>query len=81
MKAVNVRQLGIRRSLATALYRDRSLSPGRAARFAGVPLPEFIRYVSRCGIPVVGGTAAEVGTDAEATGAWTQGSSRPTRAR
>ena len=72
---------GIRRSLATALYRDRSLSLGRAARFAGVTLVEFIRYVSRCGIPVVRGTAAEVGTDAQAIGAWTKGSSRPTRAR
>ena len=72
---------GIRRSLATALYRDQSLSLGRAARFAGVPLAEFIRYVSRCGIPVVRGTAAEVGRDTQAIVTWTQGSSRPTRAR
>ena len=72
---------GIRRSLATALYRDRSLSLGRAARFAGVPSAEFIRYVSGCGIPVVRGTAAEVGRDAQAIVEWTRGSSGPTRAR
>ena len=72
---------GIRSSLATALYRDRSLSVGRVARFAGVPLAEFIRYVSRCGIPVVLGTAAEVGRDAQAIVEWTRGSSGPTRAR
>ena len=66
---------GTRRSLATALYRDRSLSLARAARFAGVPLAEFIRYVSRCGIPVVQGTATEVGQDAQAIVEWTHSSS------
>ena len=71
---------GIRRSLATALYRDRSLSLGRAARFARVRW-RVLRYVSGCGIPVVRGTAAEVGRDAQAIVECTRGSSGPTRAR
>ncbi len=69
---------GGRRSLVAALYRDRGLSLGRAARFAGVPLAEFIRYMSRCGIPVVRGTVAAVGRDAQAIVEWTRESSGPT---
>ena len=36
---------GIRRALATALYRDRSLSLGQAARFSGLSIAEFIQHV------------------------------------
>ena len=46
---------GIRLALATALYKDESLSLGRAARFSGQPLAEFIGHISRLGIPVVHG--------------------------
>ena len=51
---------GIRLALATALYREHSLSLGQAARFLGVSPAEFIRHVSRFGIPVIRGTAATV---------------------
>lgn len=46
---------GIRLALATALYKDESLSLGRAAQFSGLALAEFIGHVSRLGIPVVRG--------------------------
>ena len=65
----------IRRALATALYRDQSLSLGQAARFSGLSIAEFIQHVSRLGIPVVGGTSGTVREDAEAIGAWRRGSS------
>lgn len=72
---------GIRRALATALYRDRSLSLGQAARFSGLSIAEFIQHVSRLGIPVLGGTSDTVREDAEAIVEWRSGSSQPTRAR
>lgn len=66
---------GIRRALATALFRDRSLSLGQAARFSGLSITEFIQHVSRLGVPVVTGTSSTVREDAEAIGAWRKGSS------
>lgn len=72
---------GIRRALATALYRDESLSLGQAARFAGMPVAEFMRHVSRLGIAVVRGTTESVREDAIVAAAWRKGSSRRTRAR
>ena len=72
---------GVRRALATALYREESLSLGQAARFAALPIAQFMQHVSRLGIPVVRGTAAGVHADAQAIRAWRKDSSRPTRAR
>ena len=46
---------GVRLAVAVALYRDESLSLGRAAEFAGRTLADFIDHVSRLGIPVVRG--------------------------
>ncbi len=71
---------GIRRALATALFREQSLSLGHAARFAGLAIGDFIRYVSRLGIPVVRGTAASVHEDTEVITAWRKGSSQQTPA-
>ena len=71
---------GIRRALATALYREQSLSLGQAARFSGLGTAAFIQHVSRLGIPVVQGDAAAVYEDAEAVEAWRNDSSLPTRA-
>lgn len=42
-----------RLALATALYRDASMSLGSAARLSGRPLAEFMGHVSRLDIPVV----------------------------
>jgi antitoxin (DNA-binding transcriptional repressor) of toxin-antitoxin stability system len=72
---------GVRRALATALYRDESLSLGQAARFAGVSIAEFMQHVSRLGIPIVRGTPASVREDEERIAQWRKGSSRRTRAR
>ncbi len=71
---------GIRRALATALYREQSLSLGQAARFSGLGTGAFIQHISRLGIPVVGGSAASVNEDTEAIRAWRKDSSQPTQA-
>lgn len=44
---------GVRLALATALYKDASMSLGSAARLAGCAVSEFISHISRLGIPVV----------------------------
>jgi predicted HTH domain antitoxin len=72
---------GVRRALATSLYREECLSLGQAARFARLPIAKFIQHVSRLGIPVMRGGVERVRDDAEAARAWRTGSSRPTRAR
>lgn len=74
-KRLDLLESGIRREIATALYRDRSLSLGPAARWSGFKTGEFIRHVSRLGIPVVAGTSDSVRDDAEAVDAWRNGSS------
>ena len=70
---------GIRRALATALYRDRSLSLGQAARFSRLGTGAFIQHLSKLGIPVVGGTAGSVNQDAETIDAWRRDSSQQTQ--
>ncbi len=72
---------GVRRALATALYREESLSLGQAARLAGLSIAEFIQHVSRLGIPVVRGIAASIREDAQAIETWRKDPSRRTRAR
>ena len=71
---------GVRCALATALYRDCSLSLGQAARFSGLGMAAFIQHLSKLGIPVVRGSAATINEDAEAIHAWRTDSSRPTQA-
>lgn len=72
---------GIRLALATALYREESLSLGQAARLAELPIGDFIAHLSRLGIPVVRGTASSVREDADSIAKWRRGSSRRTPAR
>ena len=74
-------EAGVRRALATALYRDESLSLGQASRLAELSVAEFMQHASRLGIPVVRGTDAGAREDAQAITVWRKGSSRPTRAR
>ena len=71
---------GIRLALAVALFRERSLSLGQAARFSRLGIAKFIQRVSQLGIPVVDGTPATVREDTQAVEAWRNGSSRPTQA-
>lgn len=72
---------GVRHALATALYREQSLSLGQAARFSGLRIAEFIQNMSRLGIPVVRGSTATLDQDAETIEGWRNDSSQPTRAR
>ncbi|MCY4484271.1 MAG: UPF0175 family protein [Spirochaetaceae bacterium] len=71
---------GIRLALAAALFRERSLSLGQAARFSRLGIAKFIERVSQLGIPVVDGTSATVREDTQAVEAWRSDSSRPTQA-
>jgi predicted HTH domain antitoxin len=73
---------GVRLALATALYRSESVSLGRAARIAAVPLAEFMQHASREGIPVIRGGPKSVRDDAKRLESWLKsGSSSATRAR
>ena len=65
---------GVRLALAVALYKDESLSLGRAAEFSRRTLAEFIEHVSRLGIPVVRG-ANTIRDDMEALDEWLGNSS------
>ena len=66
---------GVRQAIATALFRERSLSLGLAAKFSGLGIAGFIEHVSRLGIPVVAATAEAVRDDAESAETWRVGSS------
>lgn len=66
---------GVRRALATALYKDESLSLGKAARLADMAVAEFMQHVSRLGIPVIRGPGVDAGVDAAAIESWRSGSS------
>jgi predicted nucleic acid-binding protein/antitoxin (DNA-binding transcriptional repressor) of toxin-antitoxin stability system len=49
-------EAGVRLALATALYRSESVSLGRGAKVAAMPLADFMLHLSREGIPVIGVT-------------------------
>ena len=51
---------GVRKALATALFKDGDLSLARSAKLADMPLADFIAHVSRLGFPVIDQTADEV---------------------
>ena len=61
---------GVRQALATALFKDGSLSLARAAKLAEAPLPDFMQHLSRSGIAVIHGSAKEVKKDVETLEAW-----------
>jgi predicted HTH domain antitoxin len=61
---------GVRLALAAALYREGNLPVGRAARLADVSTVEFIRHLSRTGIPVVAGNPEQVQRDVETLDTW-----------
>ena len=48
---------GVRKAMATALFKDGELSIARSAKLA---LADFIEHISRLGIPIINQTAAEV---------------------
>jgi hypothetical protein len=66
---------GVREALATALYRDGSISLGKGARVARMPVADFMRHASRLGIAVIRGSAADALSDADAIRTWQTDSS------
>lgn len=68
--------------VAIALFRDRALPLGRAARVAGISLENFMEQASREGVPVLTGTVQTVESDVEVATKWmTKPRSLPTRDR
>jgi predicted HTH domain antitoxin len=61
---------GVRAALATALFRDGSLSLGRAAQLAEMTVSEFVSHVSRLGVPVVKLESAEARQDMDTLEEW-----------
>jgi len=61
---------GVRKALATALFKDGDLSLARSAKLADMPLADFIAHVSRLGIPVIDQTADEVREDMDTLEQW-----------
>jgi predicted HTH domain antitoxin len=61
---------GVSVALATALFRDGGLSLARAAKVAGLPMVNFMQHLSRSGIPIVQGTAADAEKDMETLETW-----------
>ena len=61
---------GVRLALATALFKGESLSLGRAAKVAGMPLEQFMVEMGRAGIPVIRGNARMLKDDLASIKAW-----------
>lgn len=61
---------GVRAALATTLFRDGNLSLGRAARLAGMSLPDSMQHLGRLGISAIGATAEEGKRDMDTLDAW-----------
>ncbi len=61
---------GVRKALATALFKDDDLSLARSAKLADTPLADFIAHVSRLGIPVINQTAEDVQQDMDTLNQW-----------
>ncbi len=63
---------GVRKALATALFKDGNLSLARSATLADMSLASFMAHVSRLGIPVIDQTAEEVLQDLDTLEQWLQ---------
>ena len=61
---------GVRLALATALYKSESISLGRAAKVAGMPLEAFMAEMGRAGVPVIRGSAKTLQEDLKNIKAW-----------
>jgi predicted HTH domain antitoxin len=61
---------GVRLALATALYSSESVSLGRGAKIASIPLADFMQHVSHEGIPVIRGNAKTLRDDLKNLEAW-----------
>ena len=61
---------GVRKAMATALFKDGELSLARSAKLAKMALADFIEHISRLGIPVINQTAEEVLQDMDTLDQW-----------
>jgi len=64
---------GVRKAMATALFKDGELSLARAAKLAKLAkmaIADFIEHISRLGIPVINQTAEEVQQDMDTLEQW-----------
>jgi predicted HTH domain antitoxin len=61
---------GVRKALATALFKDGDLSLARSAKLADTPLADFIAHVSRLGIPVINQSTEDVQQDMDTLDQW-----------
>ncbi len=61
---------GVRKALATALFKDGDLSLARSAKLADTLLADFMAHVSRLGIPVINQSAEDVQQDMDTLDQW-----------
>ena len=61
---------GVRKALATALFKEGDLSLARSAKLAEMSLASFIAHISRLGIPVINQTAEQVQEDMDTLEQW-----------
>lgn len=60
----------LRLALAVALFKAGSLSLGRAARVASLPVGELIRHLSRLGLSIADESAEETAAELDSLDAW-----------
>ena len=71
LKSSNIIDLpGVRKALATALFKEGDLSLARAAKLADLPLASFIAHISRLGLSVISQTEADVSQDIDTLDQW-----------
>jgi predicted HTH domain antitoxin len=63
---------GVRKAMATALFKDGELSIARSAKLAKMALADFIEHISRLGIPIINQTSEEVRQDMDTLEQWLQ---------
>ena len=61
---------GVRKALATALFKDGDLSLAHAAKLADLPLAVFISHISRLGLAVINQTEEDVRQDIDTLDQW-----------
>jgi predicted HTH domain antitoxin len=61
---------GVRKAMATSLFKDGELSIARSAKLANMTFSDFIAHISRLGIPVINQTAEDVVQDMDTLDQW-----------
>ena len=61
---------GVRKALATALFKEGELSLARAAKLAELPIASFLTHISRLGLPVIKLSESAVVQDIDTLDRW-----------